>query len=302
VLQGAPAILLDNLQRHVASSTLESMLTEEVADIRTFGRLSSIRVACRALVLLTANNASLRRDMLRRSLPVRIVVPDEKPELRSFDFDPVDEARRDRQELLTAAFTLILAWLKARELAENKCHRKPLGSFEEWADLVAGAVSWLTGKSPVDLIEEQKDQDQNSGDARYLIETLAEWQAKLLDEQGWPRSTWSAKEAASSIDVDLWRAVLPSFKEDRPTARKVGDWLKRRKDTVFGDKMLTGQTDRNGVMEWSVRGHAGPNPTPHAKSGRDGDNAKSYSGTGDRPSGTPQTPQDEFLDLVDEPL
>ena len=120
MLQGAPVILLDNLQRQLASSTLESMLTEPVADIRTFGKLSNLRVLCRSLVLLTANNASMRRDMLRRTLRLRIVVPDEKPELRRFDFDPVEEATRDRRELLAAAFTVLLAWLRARDLPENK--------------------------------------------------------------------------------------------------------------------------------------------------------------------------------------
>ena len=60
IIQGAGVILLDNLQRHLASSTLESMLTEPVADIRDFGKLRSIRAECRALVLATANNASLR--------------------------------------------------------------------------------------------------------------------------------------------------------------------------------------------------------------------------------------------------
>ena len=41
MLQGAPVILLDNLQRQLASSTLESMLTEPVADIRAFGKLAT---------------------------------------------------------------------------------------------------------------------------------------------------------------------------------------------------------------------------------------------------------------------
>src|SRR5688572_13061142 len=63
-----------------------------------------------ALVLATANNASVRIDTARRFVPIRIVVDDESPELRPFDFDPVAEAIRDRIELLEAAFTIILAW------------------------------------------------------------------------------------------------------------------------------------------------------------------------------------------------
>jgi hypothetical protein len=252
VLQGAPAILLDNLQRHVASSTLESMLTEPVADIRTFGKLASLRVLCRALVLITANNASLRKDMLRRSLPVRIVVASEKPELRQFDFDPVEEARRDRNKLLAAAFTIILAWMKVRDRDENKHHRKALGSFEEWADIVAGAVSWLTGENPIDLIEEQKDQSPQGADERHVINALVEWQGGLKDQNGRSRQWWYAKEAAAGLDAELWSGII-ECKSERPTSKQVGKWLTRRKDAVFGDYILTGRLDRKETMEWSCR-------------------------------------------------
>lgn len=157
VLQGASALMFDNLQRTVASSTLESILTEGVATVRIFGKLADVTVECRALILMTANNATLRRDMLRRTLPVRIVVPDEKPELRRFDFDPVDEARRDRTELLAAAFTIAKAWYAARDLLENvNIRAKTLGSFEAWADLVAGAVHWLTDTNPIDAVETKR--------------------------------------------------------------------------------------------------------------------------------------------------
>src|SRR3954449_2236461 len=91
---------------------------------------------------------------------------------------------------LAAAFTVLLAWLQVRDREENRTHRKPLGSFEEWADLVAGAVSWLTGKNPVDLIEESKDQDAGAADERDLMQKLTAWQLTLLDEKGKSRGEW----------------------------------------------------------------------------------------------------------------
>jgi hypothetical protein len=48
ILQGAPAILLDNLQPTLASTTLESILTDSVARIRKFGSLSDdVTTECR---------------------------------------------------------------------------------------------------------------------------------------------------------------------------------------------------------------------------------------------------------------
>jgi hypothetical protein len=253
VLQGSQAILLDNLQRQLNSSTLESILTEVAADIRGFGRLELLKVLCRALVLVTANNASVRADMLRRALRLRIVAETDKPELRScFDFDPVEEVLRDRQQLLEAAFTVALAWEQARNLPENQKHRKPLGSFEDWADRVAGAVSWLTGLNPIDLIEENKDSNPRAMDERRLLEALAEWQKGLRDTHGRERRYWYASEAATGLGADLWAGVL-EFKGDRPTAKQVGRWLTRKKDAVFGDYILTGSPDRKETMEWTCR-------------------------------------------------
>jgi hypothetical protein len=302
VLQGAPVILLDNLQRKLSSSTLESMLTEPVADIRTFGKLENLRVACRALLLLTANNATLRKDMLRRTLSVRIVVQEEKPELRSFDFDPVAEAARDRALLVAAAFTVVLAWLRVRDLPENKQHRKPLGSFEEWADLVAGAVSWLTGKSPVDLIEEHKDQDQGSADERQIIAAL---EAKFGEKE------WSAKQATEMVSADVWAGAV-RFKGDCPTAVDVGNWLRKLKDRVFTVKRKDSNTvtvtlkntlDRNGVGVWFLRGvqgveggsfssraKFGENDDEGEKEGSEEETAKSDRATGNTPSNQPHPP------------
>ena len=255
VLQGASALLFDNLQRTVASSTLESVLTEGVATVRIFGRLADVTVECRALVLMTANNATLRRDMLRRTLPVRIVVPQEKPELRRFDFDPVDEARQDRAELLAAAFTVVKAWHVARGLPENaKIRTKTLGSFEMWAEIVAGAVEWLTGDNPVDAVEARKNEDPAAVAERAVITALHE----LFDDE------FTAAEAASRIDPATWGMVL-SFKGDHPEARAVGKWLHKRLDQAFSIAQDHGNppvlvtlgqlgTDRKGNMRWTLKG------------------------------------------------
>jgi putative DNA primase/helicase len=254
VLQGASALLFDNLQRTVASSTLESMLTEGVATVRIFGKLADVTVECRALVLMTANNATLRRDMLRRTLPVRIIVPDEKPELRRFDFDPVDEARRDRAELLIAAFTVARAWHAVRDLPENsRIRAKTLGSFETWADLVAGATHWLTGANPIDAIEAKKGEDPAAMSERAIITSLFE---------AFDGGSFTAAEAASKVDPATWREAI-NFKAERPDGRVVGNWLQRRRDRSFNIIQVAGKSpllvtlkvsgvDRKGFTHWTI--------------------------------------------------
>jgi putative DNA primase/helicase len=301
ILSGAPALLLDNLQRTLASSTLESGLTEGVATIRLFGRLVDLTVPCSALVLVTANNAALRADMLRRTLPVRIVADTEQPELRQFAFEPYEAARRHRLAIIAAGLTIAKAWWAVRETARNEQDRlirdTTLGSFEHWAELVAGAVEWLTGTNPVRLIEDRKAEDPRRGDERAVILALAAWQA-TRPAGPW----WSAKEAAGGIDIDLWAGVIHA-KGERPDNRQVGNWLRARRDRVFSDLQLTGEPDRKGVMAWTLRllpsagsaGSAGSAPTPPRKTV-----GQNFGLGEDQPGETRQTRQqddDEEFDL-----
>ena len=256
ILQGAPAILLDNLQRVLASTTLESILTDPIARIRKFGSLSDdVVTECRALVLLTANNAALRRDLLRRTLPIRLVVAHEKPELRKFDFDPVDEINEGRSELLAAALTIAKAWHLVRAQPEHaKIRARTLGSFEVWADLVAGAVEWLTGSSPIEAIEKNKDNDSMARAEVAAVTQLA---------RVFGGAQFTTSEAAAKIDPEVWRAVM-QFKGERPDGRAVGNWFRWRRDRHFSIeiapnvfrliRLATEGVDRKGFALWQIAG------------------------------------------------
>jgi putative DNA primase/helicase len=301
ILSGSPAILLDNLQGMLASSTLESGLTEGIATIRVFGKLVDMTVPCSALVLATANNATFRADMLRRILPIRIVVDTDQPEKRRFAFEPYTEAKRDRLAIIAAALTILRAWWMVRDTDDGRRIRQTtLGSFEQWADLVAGAVEWLTGFNPVTLVEERKAEDHRRGDEQRMVEALFTWRGT---------EEWTAKEAVSAIsgaDPDCWAAVLRP-REGGPSAHDAGVWLRRRRDRVFGDKKLVSQVDRNGVAKWRIaelrgmRGFAGDVPLgasklSDAENPRDGRNGEKDSpchseGTGANNPSNPQHPQ-----------
>jgi hypothetical protein len=149
---------------------------------------------------------------------------------------------------------VVLAWLQARDLEENKPHRLEFGSFEAWGDLVAGGVSWLTGENPIDLIEDRKQQEQKAAPDRHAIEALAAWQAGLTDTRGNPRAEWKAEEAASNLDPSIWPSSV-RFKGERPTGLQLSSWLRKKRDVVFGDLMLRGTPDTHAkVMWWSLRG------------------------------------------------
>lgn len=268
VLMHAPdVVILDNLTRPLQCSRLEQFLTEGTATLRPLGASKLVTVSPRVFVLITANNAAIRTDMQRRMLPIRIVVLDERPELRRFDFDPVEEVLRDREELLRAAFTVLRWW--QRELAAG-AQWPELGSFREWSRLVAGAVRALTGVNLPELIAARRHDDPVAAGERTLFAQLAE---RFGDRP------FKAADAVAALPVELWADLgLRTGAEGRPDARTLTAFLRRRKDAVRGSYVLAVSTDHRGTHEWRIVRAAGapkcrtlPNSLPvHGKLSEEG--------------------------------
>jgi hypothetical protein len=308
ILSGTPVIILDNVQNHLASSTLESALSEGSATIRLFGKLVDVTVPCSALVVITANNATMRPDMLRRSLPIRIVADTDRPEARRFSFEPYEEARRRRGEIVAAALAIARAWWRARDTEEGRRIRQAtLGSFEEWAELVAGSTEWLTGLNPITLIEERKAEDSGRGSEQQVVEALRklfgdkEWSAKdAIGQAGSFGEPGKPMREGTGIDPELWASVMP-VKGDRPTPLQVGHWLRKRKDKVFTDLQLAGRVDRNGVARWAVRGMRGiaGDACTHAREVCVGDDAcRARTEASPAIPRIPRTPPDDDSDFI----
>ena len=110
--------------------------------------------------------------MLRRTLPIRIVVTRTQPEERRFDFDPYEEAKRDRMQILAAAFTILRAWWEHGNRRRQGPSARPLGSFERVGGPRGRGCEWLTGTNPIALIEERKAEDPGRAEEMQVIAGL----------------------------------------------------------------------------------------------------------------------------------
>jgi putative DNA primase/helicase len=107
ILAGDRMILLDNVEIVLNLPLLCQVLTETKVNVRVFGRLKNVVSACTALVGATGNNLAIAGDNMRRWVIARVEIDVERPELREFTFDPVEEALRRRPELVVAALTIV---------------------------------------------------------------------------------------------------------------------------------------------------------------------------------------------------
>jgi hypothetical protein len=147
VLQTGPSVvLLDNVRGVLDSPSLDRVLTEPTWEDRRLGSSDSsaaLRLPNRALWLATANNASLRGDLARRTFAINLDAKTFRPWERrgSGGFKHPDLpgwVSRHRGVLLGAVLTLARAWAADGAQLANGGR---LGGFDEWERALDGILA-----------------------------------------------------------------------------------------------------------------------------------------------------------------
>ena len=139
LLEGASAVLIDNVTRKLGQVSLAALLTARTWRDRLLGKSKTVEVPNRTLWIVTGNNVAMNDEMARRSVRIRLDAGVEEPWHRQgFRHDPLLEwADEHRGELVWAALVLVANWLArgAQPFTE-----RTLGSFEPWARVVGGVL------------------------------------------------------------------------------------------------------------------------------------------------------------------
>ena len=126
----------------------------------------------RGTMYATGNNISLVGDMTRRGLLCNLDPKVERPELRSFNFDPIARVLPSRGDYLAAALTISRAYRVAG--SPEVCG--PIGSYGPWSDAVRAPLIWLGEDDPVESMEAARDEDPKRAE---LAAVLAGWKVNL---------------------------------------------------------------------------------------------------------------------------
>ena len=289
-LEGAPIVLLDNIEGALGSPSLAAALTgTEFAD-RLLGVSKIVRVPIRAVWFATGNGLTFKGDLGRRVVPIDMDPKVEHPEDRlAFKYpDLLPHVRRERPRLLVAALTA----LRAFDQTGRPGHGKPkVGTFEEWDDLVRGAVMWLGLGDPVagrERVREEGDADLDLIRAVYLS-----WYGAFGEAA---RTVAEAIAAATSEDESKreLRSALAALDlrgdGSRLNSRVVADRLKRWKGRVVEGLRLEKAGKHHQAVLWRI--------VPTGQSDHEGD------GGGDADAGShasegSQLPVDLVFDLED---
>ena len=104
---------------------------------------------------ITGNNLRVEQDMTRRTLLCMLDQQSERPELRDFKIKPVKIIQENRALYINAVLTVGRAYILARRKGDMQSHSS-FGSFEDWSDLVRGAIIWAGRADPLRALEQAR--------------------------------------------------------------------------------------------------------------------------------------------------
>jgi hypothetical protein len=214
--EGCPVTLIDNLSRPLDSGTVAAVLTARRWEDRLLGKSETVEVPVRTIFVCTANNPVLSMEIARRSIRIRLDPKMDRPWLRDGFRHPDLRGfiEQERPALIQALLTLVQAWLKA---GRPKPVAKPLGSFEDWSNIVGGIVEF-------------------AGYQNFLGNALAFYEAADSDGQIWRLfvSSW----------WDVYQGQTVGVKDLFDIATSIDGFYLGRGSSERGQKTVLGHTLR----------------------------------------------------------
>lgn len=139
LMSGTPMGFIDNIDATFGGPALDAVITAQVWTDRVLGGNSMVQLQNRTVWICTGNNPEFRGDMTRRICRIRMVTPEQNPELRTnYKHEKLLEwIKQVRPQLVTAALTILRAYHVAGQPRQKM---RSWGSFEGWSDYVRAAL------------------------------------------------------------------------------------------------------------------------------------------------------------------
>jgi hypothetical protein len=239
ILEGCPHIAIDNVDVDLKGAAFCELISSPAMRPRILGKSDLPETPTNMLVTITGNNLTIIGDSVRRVVMCRLDAQVERPELREFNFEPVEMVLADRGKYVAAALTV----LRAYAVVGYPNPLPDLGGFGDWTKRVASALVWLGEANPIDTIEASRADDPDLNDLRRL---MAEWERTFKGE-----CVTVAEAIKVAIDDEiknpgLFDAIeaVASSRTSRLDGQWLGFWLKKRKGRpVDGRAFQRGQDD-----------------------------------------------------------
>jgi hypothetical protein len=264
MLAGQPLISIDNISGELGGDALCQIIERPVVDIRILGRSERVRIEARGTsTFATGNNFLIVGDLTRRVISVSLDPGVERPELRQFDFDPVERVLTNRGAYIAAILTIARAYV----VAGRPGKAKRLASFEPWSDLVRSSLIWLGKADVVDSMEAARAEDPERAELSAMLEAWgrvigvgAGSRVRLNDAilRGMSMVRSDGDVTMEPTHPDLYAALealayrASGKRGQRPDSHVLGNYLRRFKGRVVDGRRFAMKPDQKRGAEWWV--------------------------------------------------
>jgi hypothetical protein len=259
-LLSAPAVIeFDNLTSDlVAHKSLCTALTSEHMSGRILGVSKTASVSTRVLFLSSGNNVGPVQDMGRRCVTINLDPGCEVPAARKFKRPHLlVEVLRERGRYISAALTIICAWIAAGRPAADCA---PLLGFTDWTDLCRYPLLWLGLDDPVKSTFEAMAEDP---DRETLGRLLTVWQSVFGARPTMVRDAVQQLPSLDSDQVELMD-VLEDIAEERGkiNRRRLGWWIRRHVGRIVDGRYFVRTGGNRSAEAWQVKSVSPLSPVP----------------------------------------
>jgi len=250
-LNQQPIIAMDNVSSVLMGDFLCQLIERPMLQVRILGRSELVNVSNSAFVIANGNNLVIGADTVRRVVQIALDANMENPETRQFSHDPVADVLADRGRYVAAILTIARAYI----VAGLPGVQIPLGSFNDWSDLVRSSLMWLEYPDPLESAAKVRAEDPLRSILRAV---MSAWEAEMVPNVGY--TTGELVRAAGEYCQDdrvrplLAEALLaaaPAKQGIDPA--KLGLWLNVNVNRVVGGNKLTVDRETNKAKpRWSL--------------------------------------------------
>jgi hypothetical protein len=210
---------------------------------RVLGRSANVELPVRCVWAATGNNVTLSSEIARRTVWIRLDAKEERPYLRSgFRHSNLRGwAAEHRAELVTAALTLIRAWVEARSPAYAGKNPSP-GSFERWAEVMGGILDVAGVEGFLDNAPLLYDRTDSTSEA---------WRGFFTE--------WHVVHGDKAVGVAQVFALAGKYlaeelgdKNERSQQIKLGKKLKENVERIYSGLQLTPAGEYQGAIRYRL--------------------------------------------------
>jgi len=169
-LTAAPILFLDNVKHHIASSSLERLMTCPTIQGRMLGESREIIIPHSLTVIITGNGATISPDLRRRLRSVELFLSESKPEDHVFRNSlEIEDIIALSPRIRAALWAICRHWQEAG----NPPPKRKLPSFSAWSETVAAIVECAGYDSPcLDSVALRCSGDRLGTDMQKLVEAM----------------------------------------------------------------------------------------------------------------------------------